>query len=416
MMEERKLAFPEASEAPEAPEAPETLAVPQTALNEMAVPEAGMLPEEAAAPVFTDEGSAAPVNNTAVPEIPVEASPDNNGTGYIVQPVATAVPPRPIKKSNGKVLLIVLGSALVVALAVFLIVYFTIIKPNAIFEKAENALDRGEYSECERLMNQIPNHEDVPALRREMNLAMARSYIDNGNLDMAENLLATMLGDDEAAELRKDITYYRAEDLVKHGEYQEAQLLLDNIPGYDDSLQLQNKIDYETALSSLENGDYETAYEIFSRLGNYEDSAAQKKIVYYEALAFKSLFQIRDTLKNPSSMRITKVTFYEDSATEGELDAIFEFTATNSYGGTLGAYGYDLTLYNGEDGSGMISHNNYVDPDDYYDLLRILIIDAIKEEEIHDATVDVARMNRLLEGNASFKINLPFQNESIVES
>ena len=169
-------------------------------------------------------------------------------------------------------------------------------------------------------------------------------------------------------------------------------------------------------MKSLEAGDYKTAYENFSQLGAYEDSATQKEIVYYEALAFKSLFNIQSTLKNPASMYVTKVTFYKDSSNENELDAIFEFNATNSYGGSLGAYGYDVDLYDGDDDSGMISHSAYVDPDDYFDLLTQLIIDRIKKQTVMETTVDIARMNRLLSGNASFNIDLPFQSAEIVDS
>ena len=169
-------------------------------------------------------------------------------------------------------------------------------------------------------------------------------------------------------------------------------------------------------MASVETGDYKTAYDLLSALGTYEDAAEQKDIVYYEALAFKSLFNIQSTLKNPASMRVTKIVFYKDSSNEGELDAFFEFNATNSYGGSLGAYGYDLTLYDDSEDSGMISHSSYVDPDDYYDVLLKMLVDAVKTQEAIDVTVDVARMNRLIVDNATFKIDLPFQSSAVAES
>ena len=384
-----------------------------------------LLPEQLSDESPIAEPVEQPAENAVVPEAPIEdnivaeEAPIESVDEPVVDPAAPVAQPvvaQPEKKPANKKLFIILGGVLAVALVAFLIVYFTVIKPNGIYDDAVAALNRGDYYECERLINQIPDHEKVPALKKDLNLALAQSYIDNGDLDIAENLLASMPGDERAKALRDDINYYRAEDLIEHGEYEEASLLLDKIPDHEDPKQLHEKIDYETALASLEKGDYETAYDLFSSLGDYEDAAQQKDIVYYEALAFKSLFNIQTTLKNPASMRVTKVTFYNNSSTEGELDAVFEFNATNSYGGSLGAYGYDLTLYDGEDDSGMISHSAYVDPDDYYDMLLQSLIDVIRKQEVHETTVDVARMNRLLEGNASFKIDLPFQSGSVVEN
>jgi len=320
------------------------------------------------------------------------------------------------KKKMNKKLIIIIGGALAVIAIAFLVVFFSVIRPNDIYNDAVSALSRGDFSECERLINQIPNHKEAPALKRELNLALAERYIESGDFDIAETLLATMPGDKRAMELRADIFYYRAEDLVKRKEYDEAEALLDKIPNHEDPLQLRQKIKYVNAMASVEVGDYETAYDQLSALGTYADAAEQKEIVYYEALAFKSLFNIQSTLKNPASMRVTKVTFYKDSSNKGELDAVFEFNATNSYGGSLGAYGYDLTLYDDSEDSGMISHSSYVDPDDYYDLLLQMLIDAVKKQEVMAITVDVARMNRLLEINATFKINLPFQSSAVAES
>ena len=128
------------------------------------------------------------------------------------------------------------------------------------------------------------------------------------------------------------------------------------------------------------------------------------------------MFNIQETLKNPASLRVTKVTFYEDSSNDGELDAIYEITATNSFGGSLGAYAFDLTLFDESDDSGMISQSKYVNPDDYIDVLYQLAIDTIKKQPVVNTSVDVARMNRLITANASFNIDLPFKAADVVES
>lgn len=348
-----------------------------------------------------------PIAETAAFDNTTEAEPIHTESEAICSPKAPV---------NKKKLLILLGAIAVGITAVFFIIFFTVIKPNATFRKAEEALHIGDFFECERLLNKIPNHEGTPSLRRDMNLAMAQSYIDDGDLDMAESLLAGMPGDERAKVLKEDIQYYRASELAAQGKIDDAQIILDKIPNHEDPNQLREQISYAQAMAAIETGDYESAYEKFSQLGQYKDAAEQKEIVYYEALAFKSLFNIQPTLKNPASLRVTKVTFYNHKTTQGELNAIYEITATNSYGGSLGAYGYDITLYDEKDDSGMISHSDYVDQDDYLAILEAFLVDNIKEEPIFETSVDVARMNRLLEANATFKIDLPFQSGTVVEN
>lgn len=336
----------------------------------------------------------------------------NNGA---VHEESTATPKKNVRISKKTILFVGCG-VVAAAVIIFVILFFSVIKPNSIYNDAVSALDRGDFAQCEQLLREIPNHKGTYELSQKATIAKAKSYIDVGELDIADSLLVSLTSIEEAKLLRQDIQYLKAADLVKHKNYDEATIILDKIPNHDDPEKLREQISYATAMASLENGDYKTAYEIFSQLGDYEDSSTQKEIVYYEALAFKSLFEIQSTLKNPASMYVTKVTFYIDSSNENELDAIFEFNATNSYGGSLGAYGFDLTLYDDSEDSGMISQSAYADPDDYVDLLYQMLIDAVKKQTVLKTTVDIARMNRLLKGDASFNIDLPFQSAEVADS
>ena len=337
----------------------------------------------------------------------------NNG---IVLEEGTSTPKWNVRISKKAILFVGCG-VIAAAVIIFVILFFSVIKPNSIYNDAVSALDRGDFAQCEQLLREIPNHKGTYELSQKATIAKAKSYIAEGELDVADSLLVSLIGSEEAKLLRQDIQYLKAVDLVNHKDYDEATIILDKIPNHDDPEKLREQISYATAMASLETGDYKTAYEIFSQLGDYEDSATQKGIVHYEALAFKSLFKIQSTLKNPASMYVTKVTFYINSSNENELDAIFEFNATNSYGGSLGAYGYDLTLYEEEDDdSGMISQSAYVDPDDFIDLIHQVIIDGIKKQTVLETTVDIARMNRLIKGDASFNIELPFQSAEVADS
>ena len=376
---------------------------------------------------------------------------------------AESAPVAPVKEKKpgkGKKIAILLGALVSCAAIVGTVVYLVVLKPNGIYddakaaflagnyqecerlinqipdhegvsalrtdmehaiendtyEDAEAALQAGNFQECERLMNKIPDHEKVPALRIELDIAIAQDYIASGELSLAESILVKITGNDKAKTLKEDIQYLKAVEEVNKGNIEDAKLLLDKIPNHADPEQLYEKIKYREAVAAVEIGDYETAYANCSELGDYEDAAKQKDITYYEALAFKSLFVIQPTLKNPASLRVKKVTFYKDSSQEGELDAVYEITATNSYGGAIGGYVYDLRLYDGEDDANMMSMSTYADPDDYLDYLMASLIDSIKKQTVFETTVDIARMNRLLEASVSFKIDLPFQSGAVVES
>lgn len=378
----------------------ETVAAAEASVPESAEAVAVAEEETVAAAEETESAEAAEETEEAVAEAPVPPAPE-----------------KPEKKPvDQKKLLIIVGAAVALIAIVFAIVFFTVLKPNGILADAKEALAQGSFLQCEELLNKIPNHKGTPAVRRELDLAMAENYIQEGDLEIAEGILAKYIGDADAKALRDEIQYVRASDLVNQQKFDEAKAIMDKIPDHADPNQLREAISYELALAAVETGDYKTAYETFLALGDYKDAATQKDTIYYEALAFKSLFNIQQTLKNPASMRVTKVTFYKDSSTEGELDAIYEFTASNSFGGNIGAYGYDLSLYNENENSGMMSSSAYWDPDDYLELLQQMTIDAIKRQTVLETNVDVARMNRLLTGNVTFNIDLPFQSGAVVES
>lgn len=338
-------------------------------------------------------------------EVPVYQAPEENQQKLVKEK----------KKPNKKMLLIASASAVAVAVVAFLIVFFAVIRPNSIYEDASRALKDGDYLECQQLLDEIPKYKKTPALKRKLTLAIAESYIESDELDLAETTLSSLPGDKDAKKIKDRITYLRAADAIAHEQYADAKAILNKIPDYPDKDQLRERITYQEAMDAVGTGNYELAYELFSQLGDYSDAATQKDTVYYEALALRSLFNIQDSLKNPASLRVTKVTFYVDSGTEGELDAIYEITASNSYGGSVGGYVLDLSIYEDSDPS-LLNSSDYSDPDDYYELLLKYAIDAVRKEEELKTTVDVARMNRLISENATFKIGLPFQSGTVVEN
>ena len=368
---------------------------------EVSMAEAEVSTAEVEEPVEEDEGSATEAEEPVTLEEPT-----------VLTQAEMQSPAEPKKAMmNKKTLLMIVGGAAAVAIIAFLVVFLTVIKPNRIYDQAMDALKNGDFYECERLMAKIPDHKHIAELRRDLNVEKAKKHISNGDLDLAESILADIPEDEEIKSLKGDIRYQRAEELVAEGKYEEAQQELDKLGDREDPLQLKEQVKYANALATLETGDYETAYDLFSQLGEYEDAVEQKEMVYNEALAFKILFVVQPTLKNPASLRVTDIGFYETGTMVG---ALFNINASNSYGGNVGGYIYDVDVYDGEDDAGMIDHSSYVRPSDYIDVLEQLIVDRIKMGTKMEVTVDIARMNRLLESNASFKIDLPFQAEEEV--
>lgn len=417
------------------------------------------VPEMPAAEVPTAE---MPATETPAAEAARETSASSipEGTGsevpvvpYITAQTAQPAPPVKTKKPVNKKLLCIIGAGIAAVLVVFAVLFFTVIRPNAIYDDAVAALEHLDFEECQRLLDKIPNHKGAPALEKDLTYAMVESYIEKGNLEMAESLLATLPGEERALTLRhdvqylkavrqmeqgnlelaenlltdlageeravalqQDIQYLKAVELADQGKLDDAKLLLDKIPDHDDPNQLRERINYGTAMDYLESGNYKGAYELFSQLGDYEDAAAQKKITFYEALAFRSLFEVQSSLKNPASLRVTNISFYENEAISGELDVVHKITATNSYGGSLGAYVFARQVLRGENSTFMMSHSDYADPDDAVEALQVVLIELIRDEPVFEVSVDVARMNRLLENKVSFNIDLPFNTADVVES
>ena len=60
------------------------------------------------------------------------------------------------KKVSTKKILLVLGIGASTALVIFLILFFTIIQPNSIYEDAKDALHHSDFDQCEQLLTKKP--------------------------------------------------------------------------------------------------------------------------------------------------------------------------------------------------------------------------------------------------------------------
>lgn len=382
---------------------------PETVISERPVTEEAVEPSQVEEQTETEE-IAEPVVTTPVVATPVAVTPVET------TPVEMLIAKKP---ANKKKVITIIGIAVAAIAVVMAILFFVVIRPNSIYKEACEALDKQNFVECQKLLDKIPNHENADVLERRLNLAIAKNYIETGELDLADGILATMPGDPKAQELKGDVIYKRAVNAVAHEKYEDAQEYMEKIPEHSDPEQVQSKLTYQKALQCVEEGDYETGYELMSSLGDYEDAAEQKEIMYYEALAFVSLLDVQNTLKNPASLRVSKIAFRKSENNPNELYAVHEITASNSYGGTVGGYVYHSEIYNdlkqGENTAGMIDFSTYNDPDTDLEYLEWYLVYLIKGYAEFECSTDVARMNRLLENKVTFKINLDFQSGETVE-
>lgn len=339
----------------------------------------------------------------------VDEKGEAEATEELIEPaVEEKVKKRKISPEKKRKILIICGVAFAVLLIALAIVYFAIIRPEGIYRDALTALENKEFSKCQQLIDSIPNYRKTPDLQDDLTIAMATEYLEKGKLDQAEALLMDILGNPEADALSDEITYQRADAAISDGELKDARELLEKIPEHEKYEELCNKLKYAEADAARESGDYKTAYDLFAGLGSYKDAEEQAKTTYYEALAFRSLLVIRESLKDPTSMRINKVTFYKNVLTTNELDLLADINAANSFGGSIGGYAYDEEVYSGNQDAGLISFASYNDPDSYTDLIQKIIVLGICSQSTYSVSIDVARMNRLLKADVVFNVNLRF--------
>lgn len=309
-------------------------------------------------------------------------------------------------KGKKKVGLIVAIAVALVAIAGFLVLYFTVLKPNNIYKKAVAALEASDFSLCQQLIDEIPDHEGTPALQQQKTLKYVRALIDAGELDQAEAQLLTVAELPEAKQLQDASTYKRAANAIAEKKLEDAHAYLDMIPDHEDPDNLRSKLKYEDAAVALSAGDYETAYTLYSELGEFEDAAQLYETVFYEALAFRSLFAVRNILRIPSTMQVIEVKFYTDA--EGNQDFVATITANNTYGEVVQIYVYDQNLNDAIDDSNMLEYTSYDKPGTDLEVKEKKLINEISQQTLLEVTVDLERMNGFLQAGISPRINLPF--------
>lgn len=189
-------------------------------------------------------------------------------------------------------------------------------------------------------------------------------------------------------------------------------------------LPMSTESTYNRAMSLLESGEYTEGRALLAKIPDYEDAAEVLEETRFETYVYSAANALRKILKNPDSLYIYDVQFYDKA--EGEerdnpvnddpsllVDAnhpamILSCAAQNGFGGNASSYviscydteeqQYTLVEYSSER---LIEDLNEYD-DDYNSELRAIVmmdIMTLKMREI--GSVDIDRVNQVIE-NADY--------------
>lgn len=260
----------------------------------------------------------------------------------------------------------------------------------------------------------------IPSKEKQA-ISTANSYIEAENYQQAVSALSEVEQTDEVIALRDKIygiVEDSVEELLDDEDYKGALKLLkqwEALPAYteltDEALEgrveeLMNDGEYTDALTVLDD---------HKSVSNYEELYNKVK---WESIILECAFNLRPSMKNPTSLQITSVEAYETSASDASYPAIIlQSSGQNGFGG----YSTSLVAFSTTDLSllGSTSTMDSDDADDYTELLIIYLIEAYREsgDEITDLAFDLSRINSFLSSGKKPELNITeFKNENTSET
>lgn len=222
--------------------------------------------------------------------------------------------------------------------------------------------------------------------------------------------------------------YEEAQDLIDEGKYDKAIEKLNSIIDYDGAQDAINeaetgkeKATYVEAENLLEQGKYDDGIELLNTIPDYPDSAETIEQAKYESYAYSAVKAVKGILKNPDSLSVYDVKFYdelkenddssesEDTETEssdGENKdqnsdsskyptVVMHCGAQNGFGGNTEDYAY--CIYSEEDGEytlgGITTGLDLDDLDDDDDMYLLYALTTRMINEYYDNGIEVGSIN-----------------------
>jgi RNA polymerase subunit RPABC4/transcription elongation factor Spt4 len=159
---------------------------------------------------------------------------------------------------------------------------------------------------------------------------------------------------------------------------------------------------YESAIALLEKGNYEDANKMLSKITDYKDVKTIQKQIKYESIVYTCINDFKKYLKNPDSLQMYEVTFYEDAK---KPTCVIEYGAQNGFGGNNMGY----ALFSAEDhtliGTCDTLDKSEIDLDEYSDLITCIAINVL-QEDTPVGEVDLSRIKTVLKNEAYSTIKI----------
>lgn len=183
---------------------------------------------------------------------------------------------------------------------------------------------------------------------------------------------------------------------------------------------------YNEAVSLLEKGKYDEADKMLDSISGYKDVATIQEQIKWESIVYECITDIRQYLKNPDSLQVYEVAFYDGfktdiSDTEKEsIEDLMELTndkpvcvmhrgGQNGFGGNT--TGYSLFLCNEEGtykymGSCDTLDQDDVDSDDEEEEAICGLINIYKDNLTRVGDVDLSRIKNIIKNDSYSTIKI----------
>ena len=154
-------------------------------------------------------------------------------------------------------------------------------RPQILMDRAENAMDSGNYREAVLALEKMDKSEETEELLLRAKYGSAEQLLNAGSYEEAEKAFSA-LGDYSDARSRiLECRYGLAVQAMENGDYAEAKDRFYALSGYSDALTRYNAARYAIA-AETEKQDPEAAFELFYDLGDYSDAPSQAERIAVE--------------------------------------------------------------------------------------------------------------------------------------
>ena len=252
-------------------------------------------------------------------------------------------------------------------------------------------------------------------------LRTANSYIEAGDYQKAVNALSDVEQTDEVIALQNKIygiVENSVEELLDEENYKGALKLLKQWEALTEYDQLTSEALKGRIEELMNDGEYTDALTILNDHSSASNYEKLYKTVKWESIILECAFNLRPSMKNPTSLQINSVEAYDTSDSDASYPAIIlQSSGQNGFGG----YSASLVAFSTTDLSllGSTSTMDSDDADTYTELLIIYLIEAYRDsgDEIQDCTFDLSRINNFLNSGKKPELDIKaFQNEDTTET